>query len=86
MSKRISKRVREEAAMLLSACACCGENQYRVLEDGFPDASREALSLMYSAFAAASIDSEGYPFNATLASRWYWAEAEALLRTGWTPT
>ena len=86
MKKRISRRVREEAAMLLSACACCGENQYRVIEEGFPNASRDALSLMYSAFAAASIDHADLPIGHPTLSRQYWAEAESMIRCGWSPS
>lgn len=81
-SMKITKRVREEAATLLSAAACCGDDQRFVWEQGFPQFATASRVLAVAAFNAAKVRR-----SRAKTGRWraHWAEAEALLRTGWSP-
>ena len=84
MSKRISKRVREEAADL---CQRAASNHWsRVPEANPGQCPKESVRSLACAAWRAALD--GYPYGAT--SAWTpdepWAEAEALLRTGWEPS
>lgn len=80
MKKRISKRVREEAAVLLSAVAC-GDPWWG---PGILDAkhslgfSNDAFALAYEAHRSLPNWPNDYEGAA--------AEAEAMLRTGWSPS
>lgn len=84
MSRRISKRVREEAALLCALRASYfggSPNGFYVVdyvasECGIGPA---ALSLAWAALDAIPLARSEY--NASEC----WAEAEAMLRTGWTP-
>ena len=85
VSKRISKRMREEAAVLASILACEADHDapdsmwWTPYGGATPDAYRlwgKAYDLAYDARGAS--DNEETKKEAS-------AEAEALLRTGWTP-
>ena len=81
---KISKRDRELAAKMASACACAGEHQRRVLEEGFPDGLHgNAFHLFCKAYYATP-EHTGYGVGRT-AERARWAEAEAMIRCGWSP-
>lgn len=72
--KRISKRTREQAMML---CALAASNMTNTIEaDTIVGAGPGAVRL-----AGAALD---YVFEVKNNREWY-AEAEALLRTGWSP-
>jgi hypothetical protein len=79
---RITRRVREEAAVLASAGACAGEHQCFVFEAFKTPRFTQALSLLYSAYQAVRVDDHDGEVERR---RQEWAEAEAMLRTGWTP-
>ncbi len=72
---RVTRRMREEAAMV---CALIASNpQLAELDDPLDGASGLALSL----YAMAYVHAKG----AGVAREYADAEAEAMLRTGWTP-
>lgn len=77
--------LREQTARMASTAACAPERQYQTLEGPKWSLWLDAIPLLESAFHEASkrigIDNAIYVDY----DRWRWAEAEALLRTGWTP-
>jgi hypothetical protein len=78
VSAKYSKRDREDAALFCSARACAHgfmHSPYDVARASMP-ISKTAESLAWRARA----NNNGLPGVAVI-----WAEAEALLRTGWTP-
>jgi hypothetical protein len=84
--KRISKRVREEAALFAQVRACeWAAYPASTAVFGFARASEDlgtsgpAVDLVCGAFDA-------IPAWCTYPLSEQWAEAEALLRTGWSPT
>lgn len=83
MIKRISKRTREEAAQVLSMMA-----HDRRMRDGGSFGYFEFVPSSFEAIALAKAAYETTPFFA-LHGRIQWhmryAEAEALIRTGWAP-
>jgi hypothetical protein len=81
-SKRISKRVREEAADYVQAMACSEASTHadeKAIEEQF---SPEAVCLGDEAFFQSPMRDESGEIP------WHeqWAEAESWLRTGWSPT
>ena len=86
MRKRISRKVREEAAIICAIAASdtityvgYRTSMYDVFGD---DAHGDAADL-----ARAALWSNKFPPNPSFdESRMFWAEAEALLRTGWEPS
>lgn len=80
---RISKRVRNEAAMIaaLGASSCiakvCGYGQHHT----WLMSSHAASKLASNAYQEVLDDCASIHYD----WRAVWAEAEALLRTGWTP-
>jgi hypothetical protein len=78
--KRVSKKVREEAALI---CQMAASNRYDVCGAG-PEQFAQSAGGLGLRLAAAVI--KEVPKRCGL---WWingqWAEAEALLRTGWTP-
>jgi hypothetical protein len=83
VSKRISKRVREEAAVLASVLAC-DISPHGAWWTPYGGASKEAYQLWGRAFDFVS-DAYGDAFDHDTMKNQASAEAEALLRTGWTP-
>lgn len=88
--KRISKRVREQAAMYLAVIA---SNVSAYAEDTVHDvleavgASRHAERVAHEALDFAVNAQGGYGRNLSRAEQMLdYAEAESLLRTGWEPT
>ena len=88
MNKRISKRVREEAAVLCSVIACTEFDPIHAMcscaicvrSELHPDDEAWCLALR----ARDAVPREIYPgTNEDYGLRF--AEAEALLRTGWSP-
>lgn len=75
MPPRISKRVREEAAMLCSMAV----SNHRLAVVG--------CACLGCLVRAAGVDWTGYElaYDAWVAAGWRYAEAECLLRTGWVP-
>ncbi len=89
--KRISKRVREEAALICAIAASRGEpisiTSVASLIHGIDVVAavrKKTAKLAVKAWAVAheGFDAGSYGFEAI---RDEYAEAEALLRTGWTP-
>lgn len=90
MSKRISKRVREEAALICAIAANRGE----------PISVSSTASMLYGVDSvqaarrsSAKLAVEAWAFAAQMGGRYDadqlrddYAEAEALLRTGWEPS
>lgn len=77
MSKRYSKRVREEAEDLLAYCASQGDRDLLTTHDApghWSESTRELAGIAW----AVAVRGGGY-------WREHYAEAESLLRTGWTP-
>jgi hypothetical protein len=79
---RASKKVRDMAATLASAGACSGENQFGVFEAFKSPDWHDALALLWQAYKVADVD---YDDGTAERHRQLWAEAEAMLRTGWAP-
>jgi hypothetical protein len=78
--KRISKEVREEAAMICAIAASC---RFTGAEAGdATGASELAMSLAYRSWFH-SMHGSSHRFGSDWSQDW--AEAEALLRTGWSP-
>jgi len=80
-SKKRTKRVREQAAIYCSVMACWfGQYYTPIPQDQFPD---DVLELGESAFYFVT---SGISMARSLhVGAAEWAEAEALLRTGWRP-
>lgn len=91
--KRISKRVREEAAVLCSIAAC---NEWEWTESdpascapdsnpaiGAPDSNTESGALAWQAERTAYA---AWRSNPDWTPDTHWAEAEAMIRTGWSPS
>jgi hypothetical protein len=83
--RRISKRVREEAALICAVAASSGDQQsYSFLEvQASLGVSSDAVGVGHKAIDVV-IDTTAATPGPDM-SRVDWAEAEALLRTGWTP-
>jgi hypothetical protein len=82
--KRISKKVREEAALL---CALAASNHWHGArphhpQGPIPPKDSEAGRLAY---AAEKLTWSIWRKSPLWTSEAHWAEAEALLRCGWTP-
>jgi hypothetical protein len=88
--KRISKRVREEAALILACCASADrfDNEFGSTYQSMLglDVGREPQSLAYKAwdYVTDHVGMRPIPTWET-GKRYRYAEAEALLRTGWSP-
>ena len=82
MKKRISKRVREEAAIICAIAASTSDmNQsYRAVCDSLDIACRDTQGLELPFFELALA-----AWGETASAENPDAEAEALLRTGWSP-
>lgn len=80
MAERISKRVREEAALL---CSIAASTDILVTQAaGFIGASDDAVALAYDAWSRSFWNTDhlrGLDWCED------WAEAESLLRCGWLP-
>lgn len=81
MSERITKKVREEAAILASIGAC-DEHRSRALDDARQGIDPAVDDLYWEAWGQARQNLPDEP----IASGVLDAEAEALLRTGWSPS
>lgn len=81
MTRRISGRLREEAAV---ACACMAtlRSDLDGIGEWFTVFELEPPRIASLAYSAYKVADDKLPFG-TRSARW--AEAEALLRTGWTP-
>jgi hypothetical protein len=79
---KVSKKVRELAATMASACACSGEHQFGVCESFKAPHWIDAIGLLGAAYKVASV---AHDDGARERDRQEWAEAEAMLRTGWSP-
>lgn len=79
--KRITKRVREEAAVIASIGAC-DEHRSRALDSARQDVDQEVDDLYWSAWQQAKENLPDEPIISGVLD----AEAEALLRTGWRPS
>jgi hypothetical protein len=81
---RISKRMREQAARICAISASWGKGNhwYWIIAKEI-GASKAAVSLAADALVAAQVDDEAP--TGRLWSRRDDAEAESLLRTGWSP-
>lgn len=77
---KISKRVREEAALICAVAASCSCRWYGNIHMDL-GTSREAYGLAADALTAAFERNE----HGDHLERAYDAEAEAMLRTGWSP-
>ena len=85
MKPRISKRVREQAAILCSMRATDEASGLPLTLPSVALFGRESARLSWAAFSAvADDDTDPGPGGFFIFEEW-WAEAEALLRTGWTP-
>lgn len=86
MGKRISKRVREEAALICAVSASWPadrrDHDYHSISIQI-GASNE--STLLAADALCAVEDDGSPSGWRLWRREDDAEAEALLHTGWTP-
>lgn len=90
MAKRISKRVREEAAAICAQMAClrAAPNSYQYppgqayIVPASLDEGHKPSALAWDAYDAAPVD-RSVPVGERLAINW--AEAESMLRTGWEP-
>lgn len=80
VKKRISKRVREEAAVLCSIAAC---NEWEWTAICAPDSNTESGALAWQAERTAYA---AWRSNPDWTPDTHWAEAEAMLRTGWSPS
>lgn len=78
---RITPRVREEAALLCAVAA--STDVYTMAAADHLDTSTDALQLAYAAWSLSFWNTDHRRGEAWCED---WAEAEALLRTGWTPT
>ena len=85
---RITKKVREEAALI---CAIAASNEWTDYQDipggGMPEpaGTSPAHMLAWAANDAARKAWDKIDWNDGWRPEAPWAEAEALLRTGWTP-
>lgn len=88
MARKFTAQQREDAALI---CAVCADswivgNVPMVTTDGAAAAglaaSPSAMSLARQAFMADTGWPEDWPLSVTA---WWFLEAEALIRTGWTP-
>lgn len=75
---RISKRVREEAALI---CAIAASNEWDTM-DPIPPRQTEAGRL---AWAAEKVTWSVWRQSTLWCKEAHWAEAEALIRCGWSP-
>lgn len=93
MSKRISKRMREEAADLCAMMASSNSELMTRIVNGWPEQAVDfedacGADVCYASDGVADLARAAFQ---TGALHWYpeprapWAEAEALLRTGWRP-
>lgn len=87
---RISKRVREEAALILQCCASADQDsdEWRSTHQSMIglDAVNDARSLAYKAWEYVTDEIGASPAPTyELSHRYRYAEAEALLRCGWSP-
>ncbi len=92
---KISKKTREQAAIICAACACSSEPisvtsavaaRYGV---DVPDAVRMPVALVAVRAWAHANDNHGHRLSEAFGRselRDDYAEAEALLRTGWSPS
>ena len=94
MTKRISKKVREEAALICAANASTkdsGAMHASAVSSTIAGTRKTGGGTPYAAAWLAFCHARGcaeWGFgDETWADAWsrWWAEAEALLRTGWTP-
>lgn len=86
MSKRISKRVREEAALICAVSASwpADRHDHDYLSIGIRLGTSDAARCL-AADALCAVEDDGSPSGHRMWRREDDAEAEALLRTGWTP-
>ena len=83
MSKKISPRVREQAAIYCSAMACWYMGNRRSL---FPfDLHGKFNDIAYRVESSAFLRTQNVYVDTIVNRAILWAEAEALLRTGWEP-
>lgn len=78
--KRISKKIREEAALMCAVGASLGEIAHYATIGRNLDISDDAFTLAFMAWQVAAESYPGSPMSNVVD-----AEAEALLRTGWMP-
>jgi hypothetical protein len=80
---RITKRVREEAALFCTAVACSGDFDLFDIDYmcslGISDPGRKLANRALTVACSLPTDWSAEMWRED------WAEAEALLRTGWTP-
>lgn len=78
---RISKRVREEAAVL---CAIAASNSWVRIPEASPDPEETGLA-EYLAWTAMAAAYAVWQTRSDWTPETHWAEAEAMLRDGWRP-